>query len=461
MFGQRTRQGKQENQITEGVIWQQLLIFFFPVLFGTFFQQLYNAADVMIVGRFLGKEALSAVGGTAGMLTHVVVGFFVGLSSGAAVLVSQYYGAKRPEMAGYAVHTFMAFSMIMGVVIMILGIWLSPWILVVMGTPKEVVGLSTVYLRIYFLGTIGNLLYNTGASILRAVGDSKRPLYFLMISCTSNILLDLLMIAVLKLGVVGAAAATILSQLMSAVMVMVTLMRTKDMHHLEWRKIGIDRRMLQRMIRIGFPSGLQAVMYGLSNMIIQSGINSLGTDTVAAWTVYTKIEAMVWMLTSSFGIAITTFAGQNYGAGKMDRVRGGVRSCMGMMIGVTVVMSVIIYYWGDRALWWFTSDPEVIRIGIVMMRYLSRVYVAYVAIEILSGALRGVGDSWIPMMLSFGGVCLLRVLWVLFVVPMHRTIRMILFSYPMTWTLTTGLFIGYYLLFSRMRIVKRTGEAGN
>lgn len=464
MFAQRAKggnQGRQENQITEGVIWQQILIFFFPVLFGTFFQQLYNAADVMIVGRFLGKEALSAVGGTAGMLTHVVVGFFVGLSSGAAVLVSQYYGAKRPEMVGYAVHTFMAFSMIMGVVIMILGIWLSPWILVVMGTPKEVVGLSTVYLRIYFLGTIGNLLYNTGASILRAVGDSKRPLYFLMISCTSNILLDLLMIAVLKLGVVGAAAATILSQLMSAVMVMVTLMRTKDMHHLEWRKIGIDRRMLQRMIRIGFPSGLQAVMYGLSNMIIQSGINSLGTDTVAAWTVYTKIEAMVWMLTSSFGIAITTFAGQNYGAGKMDRVRGGVRSCMGMMIGVTVVMSVIIYYWGDRALWWFTSDPEVIRIGIVMMRYLSRVYVAYVAIEILSGALRGVGDSWIPMMLSFGGVCLLRVLWVLFVVPMHRTIRMILFSYPMTWTLTTGLFIGYYLLFSRMRIVKRTGEAGN
>ncbi|MDO4299659.1 MAG: MATE family efflux transporter [Lachnospiraceae bacterium] len=454
-------QEKQENQITEGVIWQQLLIFFFPVLLGTFFQQLYNAADVMIVGRFLGKEALSAVGGTAGMLTHVVVGFFVGLSSGAAVLVSQYYGAKRPEMVGYAVHTFMAFSMIMGVAIMILGIWLSPWILVVMGTPKEVVGLSTVYLRIYFLGTIGNLLYNTGASILRAVGDSKRPLYFLMISCTSNILLDLLMIAVLKLGVAGAAAATILSQLMSAVMVMVTLMRTKDMHHLEWRKIGIDRRMLQRMIRIGFPSGLQAVMYGLSNMIIQSGINSLGTDTVAAWTVYTKIEAMVWMLTSSFGIAITTFAGQNYGAGKMDRVRGGVRSCMGMMIGVTIVMSVIIYYWGGHALWWFTSDPEVIRIGIVMMRYLSRVYVAYVAIEILSGALRGVGDSWIPMMLSFGGVCLLRVLWILFVVPVHRTIRMILFSYPMTWTLTTGLFIGYYLLFSRMRIVKRTGKAEN
>lgn len=459
MFGQKTKQRKHENQITEGVIWQQLLIFFFPVLFGTFFQQLYNAADVMIVGRFLGKEALSAVGGTAGMLTHVVVGFFVGLSSGAAVLVSQYYGAKRPEMVGYAVHTFMGFSIIMGVVIMILGIWLSPRILVIMGTPQEVVGLSTIYLRIYFLGTIGNLLYNTGASILRAVGDSKRPLYFLMISCTSNILLDLLMIAVLKLGVVGAAAATILSQLMSAVMVMVTLMRTKDMHHLEWRKIGIDRRMLQRMIRIGFPSGLQAVMYGLSNMIIQSGINSLGTDTVAAWTVYTKIEAMVWMLTSSFGIAITTFAGQNYGAGKMDRVRGGVRSCMAMMVGVTIVMSLIIYYWGDRALWWFTSDPEVIRIGIIMMRYLSQVYVAYVAIEILSGALRGVGDSWIPMMLSFGGVCLLRVLWVLFVVPMHRTIRMILFSYPMTWTLTTGLFIGYYLLFSRMRIVKRTGKA--
>lgn len=452
MIGRKTAAG---NQITEGVIWQQLLIFFFPVLLGTFFQQLYNAADVMIVGRFLGKEALSAVGGTAGMLTHVVVGFFVGLSSGAAVLVSQYYGAKRPEMVGYAVHTFMAFSIWMGVVIMVLGIWLSPWILVIMGTPEEVVGLSSVYLRIYFLGTIGNLLYNTGASILRAVGDSKRPLYFLMISCTVNIVLDLLMIGVLRLGVVGAAAATILSQLMSAVMVTATLMRTKDMHHLEWKRVSIDRRMLQRMIRIGFPSGLQAVMYGLSNMIIQSGINSLGTDTVAAWTVYTKIEAMMWMLTSSFGIAITTFAGQNYGAGKMERVRGGVRTCMGMMIGVTIVMSAVIYYWGEYALWWFTSDPDVVGIGIVMMRYLSRVYVAYVAIEILSGALRGVGDSWVPMMLSFGGVCLLRVIWVLLVVPKHRTIQMILFSYPMTWVLTTGLFIGYYLLFSRLRVVRR------
>lgn len=452
------REGKTvraENGITEGVIWQQILLFFFPILFGTFFQQLYNAADAMIVGRFVGKEALSAVAGSTGMLTQMVVGFFVGLSSGAAVLVSQYYGAKREDMVGYGVHTFIAFSIVTGAVLTVVGIVLTPWMLEAMGTPAEVMDMSVLYLRVYFGGIVGNLVYNSGAAILRAVGDSKRPLYFLISSCLINIVLDLVLVVFFDLGVLGAALATILCQAMSAGMVLIALMWTKDMHHLEWSQVRIDRKMLQRMIRIGFPSGLQSVMYGISNVIIQSAINSLGTDSVAAWAAYSKIDSMFWMIVSAFGISATTFVGQNFGAKKMDRARKGVRCCMTMTLVSSAVLSVVIFNWGIYGFQLFTSDQSVIAIGVAMMRYLSPVYVTYVSIEILSGALRGVGDCWIPMMLCCGGVCALRVLWTLVAVPLKRDIYMIMFSYPLTWVVTTILFVVYYLFFSQMKVSGR------
>lgn len=448
----------RENQITEGIIWQQLLLFFFPILFGTFFQQLYNAADAMIVGRFVGKEALSAVGGSTGMLTNMIVGFFVGLSSGAAVIISQYYGARRPEMVGYAVHTSIAFSILAGIGIMILGIILAPWMLEAMDTPEDVMELSVLYLRIYFVGIIANLLYNTGAAILRAVGDSKRPLYFLMTSCLVNIVLDVLFVVVLKLGVMGAALATILSQLLSAVLVIQCLMRTEDMYRMEWKQVRLDGRMLGRIIRIGFPAGLQSVMYGFSNVIIQSGINSLGTNTVAAWTAFSKIDSLFWMMINSFGISVTTFVGQNYGAGKPERVRKGVGSCMVMTVAASVFMSWLIYNWGVYGYELFTTDQDVVRIGIEMMRYLAPMYVTYVAIEILSGAMRGVGDCWIPMLLCLVGICVIRVAWVLFAVPLKRDIYTIMFSYPLTWSTTTVLFVIYYLFFSKL---KRVGKKKN
>ena len=442
---------EKKNQITEGRIGKQLLLFFFPILFGTFFQQLYNAADAMIVGRFVGTEALSAVAGSTGMLTQMVVGFFVGLSSGAAVLVSQYYGAEREEMVGYAVHTFMAFSILAGLVMTGLGLILTPWMLEAMGTPTEVLDMSILYLRVYFGGIVGNLIYNSGAAILRAVGDSKRPLYFLISSCLINIVLDVLLVVICDLGVLGAALATILCQAMSAVMVIVALMRTRDMHHLEWRQVRMDSRMLQRMVRIGFPSGLQSVMYGISNVIIQSAINSLGTNSVAAWAAYSKIDSIFWMVVSAFGIAVTTFVGQNFGAGRMERVRGGIRSCMAMTLVSSAVLSVVVFNWGIYGFGLFTSDQEVVTIGVAMMRYLSPLYVTYVSIEILSGALRGVGDCWMPMLLCCGGVCVLRVFWVLVAVPLKRDMYTIMFSYPLTWVVTTILFVVYYFFFSQLK----------
>ncbi|MDO4268846.1 MAG: MATE family efflux transporter [Eubacteriales bacterium] len=444
------------NPITEGVIWQQLLLFFFPILFGTFFQQLYNAADAMIVGRFVGKEALSAVGGSTGMLTQMIVGFFVGLTSGASVITAQYYGARRPEMVGYAVHTAMAFGIVSGAVMTVVGIWLAPAMLAAMGTPEDVIGLSVVYLRIYFLGMIANLVYNTGAAILRAVGDSKKPLHILMFSCLINIFLDVALVVGFRMGVAGAAIATVSSQVLSAGLVVFFLMRTRDMYRLDWRQVRLDQRMLKRIIRIGFPAGLQSVMYGLSNVIIQSGINSLGTNTVAAWAAYSKIDSMFWMTTNSFGIAITTFVGQNYGAGKTDRVHRGVRSCMCMTVAAALALAALIYNWGIYAYDLFTTDGEVVQIGIAMMRFLSPFYVTYVTIEVLSGALRGVGDCWIPMMICCVGVCVLRVTWILAVVPLNRNIYTIMCSYPLTWIVTTIAFAVYYLKYSQLKAAGKT-----
>ena len=285
----------KKNRITEGSIFGQLLLFFFPILFGTFFQQLYNTADAMVVGRFVGKQALAAVGGSTSTLINLLVGFFVGLSSGATVVISQFYGARKADKVHWAVHTSIAFSVIGGIIFMIVGLVGSPWALETMKTPEDVMGHAVVYIRIYFLGIIVNLVYNMGAGILRAVGDSRRPLYFLIASCFTNIILDVLLVAVLRMGVAGAALATITSQLLSAILVVRALMKTDDMYKLEWKKVRIDQRMLQRIVRIGIPAGMQSVMYNISNVIIQAGVNTLGTDNVTAWATYGKVDGLYWI----------------------------------------------------------------------------------------------------------------------------------------------------------------------
>ena len=288
--------GAEYNGITDGVIWQQLLLFFFPILFGTFFQQLYNTADAVIVGHFVGKEALAAVGGTTGTLINLLVGFFVGLSSGATVIISQFYGAKQDSRVSHAVHTAIAFAIAGGFVLMLIGFFGAPLALRAMGTPDDIMEYALVYIRIYFLGTIANLIYNMGAGILRAVGDSKRPLYFLMASCLTNIVLDIVLVVGFHMNVMGAAIATISSQAVSAILVIVVLTRTSDSYKLIFRKLKLHYVLVARIVRIGLPAGLQSVMYSLSNIIIQSSINSLGTDTIAAWTAYGKIDTIYWMI---------------------------------------------------------------------------------------------------------------------------------------------------------------------
>ena len=439
------------NRITEGSIFGQLLLFFFPILFGTFFQQLYNTADAMVVGRFVGKQALAAVGGSTSTLINLLVGFFVGLSSGATVVISQFYGARKADMVHWAVHTSIAFSVIGGVIFMIVGLLGSPWALEAMKTPEDVMGHAVVYIRIYFLGIIVNLVYNMGAGILRAIGDSRRPLYFLIASCFTNIILDVLLVAVLGMGVAGAALATITSQLLSAVLVVRALMKTDDMYKLEWKKVRIDQRMLQRIVRIGIPAGMQSVMYNISNVIIQAGVNTLGTDNVTAWATYGKVDGLYWMMINALGISATTFVGQNFGAGRLDRVRKGAGACMVIGVVLTASVGVVLYNGGHLLVELFTTDQQVQAISMDLLHFMVPTFITYIAIEILSGTLRGVGDAWMPLIITGIGVCAVRVLWIMFVLPHYHTIIGAAFCYPLTWSLTTVAFVIYYYFFSSLR----------
>lgn len=439
------------NPITEGKIGKEMLIFFFPILFGSLFQQIYNAADALIVGRYLGKIALSAVGGSSGMIVMLIVGFFIGLASGAAVLVSQYYGSGNEEKVSRSVHTVMAFSIVCGGVIMVLGIWLAPVMLGWMHTPEDTMEWSIIYLRVYFAGMIGNLIYNAGSGILRAVGDSRRPFIFLVVCCLLNVVLDLLFILVIPMGVFGAALATILSQAVSAVLVIVVMARRKDACRLKLRELRMDRRILMKMIRVGLPAGLGSVMYGLSNTIIQVGVNGLGTDYVAAWATYYKIDGVFWTTIQAFGIAGATFVGQNIGARRDDRVRKSVWVCMGQAAFSSVLLSVLIYLICPWLFPLFSTDAGVNAVGVAMMRYLTRFYVLFVAIEILSGVLRGAGDTFVPMLISGIGVCLIRSLWILLVLPKHHDMYTMMNSYPISWGISSVAFFIYLLGFSKLK----------
>lgn len=447
---------EQKNQITEGVIWKQLLIFFFPIVIGTFFQQIYNTADSIIVGRFVGKEALAAVGGSVNQIVNLMVEVFVGLTSGAAVIVAQFYGAGDRKNLDRTIHTSYAFALTVGILTGLLGIFVSEPVLRLMKTPEELMTGSTIYLHIYFLGIVFNVVYNMGASILRAMGDSRRPLYVLMISCGINILLDIFLVVVLKMGVSGAAVATVSCQGISACFVTGMLMGSHTFTPLKLQKIRFFGRSLISVLRIGIPAALEAAMYTIANLIIQVFVNELGTDTVAAWGTFGKIDAVFWMVINSFGIAITTFVGQNYGAGKTQRMRKSVRICLVMSYSAAFLVSGLLYAFARPLYSLFTTDKGVVQIGVDMLRFLMPSYFLYVVIGIFSGALRGAGRVVVPMILTCGGVCLLRIIWMFGLVPVCPGIKTIMLSYPVSWGITAVLFIIYYI--KKFPKVQKQGE---
>lgn len=435
---------EKPNSILTGSIYKNILMFFFPILLGSFLQQLYSTADALIVGRYVNKEALAAIGATS-YLINILIGFFVGLSAGAAIIISQLYGAKDIHKLSAAVHTSIALSIVSGVVIMIAGIALSPIMLSAMNTPADIIEPSTIYLRVYFLGSIPVLIYNMGSSILRAVGDSKSPLYVLIVCTIVNIVLDIVFVAFLGMGIFGAALATLLSQLISAIIVVIMLMRAELCYKLDLRKIGFQKNVLVEMLKVGLPTGFQAVLYYFSNIIVQSSVNNFGTDTVAAWTAFTRIDNFYWMVIGAFGVSVTTFVGQNFGAGNFDRIKKSVRITYVFTAASAIFLSAVFYIWCEPLLALFTNEAVVINEGVYMFRHYCQYYIFFVGIEVLSGAIRATGDSFIPTVITAIGICGLRMLWIFIAVPASPLISTILFVYPATWFLTSFVFTIYYL----------------
>lgn len=444
--------GKISNGITEGAIFKQLLVFFFPVLLGTLFQQLYNTVDAVIVGRFVGKTALAAVGGSSAHILNLIIGFFTGVSSGAAVIISQYYGAKDDEDVSRSVHTALILAAIGGALMTVLGLLTAPWLLRILNTPQDTMADSLAYLQIIYIGMAPSMVFNMGSAILRAVGDSRRPLYFLMVCCILNIFLDLFFVLQVKMGAAGAAVATIISQFISAVLVCVHLCRCQDSYKLDIHKLRPDPRILRRTVHIGLPSGLQSIMYGLSNLILTSAVNSFGTDTVAAWVAMGKIDTLNWMTLNAMGISLMTFAGQNYGARKLDRVRHSLRLAMLLGFAMAAAVTVLFVTCGRYMLMLFTDDPTVLKIAVLIVLYIAPWYWLYAPIEVFSGGFRGLGDTLIPTIITAIGVCVTRVVWVFTVVPVWHDIQAVCVSYPISWAITSGTFFIYYYYVRKHRL---------
>lgn len=477
------------NPITEGVIWQQILFFFFPLLLSSFFQQLYNTADALIVGRTAGKEALSAVGGSSGSVLIIFIMFYVGFAGGASVPAARFFGAKNTKDLQETIRLSLLISSVLGIAGTVICFGGARAILTAMHTPADILDLSVSYLRIVAPGLIPNALYNMEAAALRAMGDSRRPLAVLIFTCLTNIGLDLLLVAVLGLGAVGAGIATAVCHLLSALLALAFLRKklsvlSPDISSNVSRKtssgVSTDisgknsssgrrkKRLSQRLrtpdslarliLQMGLPLGFAEVMYTFANVILMSVVNGFGTDTVAAYAAYGKIDAIFWMVVGSFGISITTFVGQNIGAGRWDRVMQSIRESTIMMFIVLGAVIAVLYAFAFPLQNLFCTDPDVVAIGTDMMHFLMPFYFFYIPIEILFSALRGMGDSIIPTLITFFGVCVLRSVWGLFIVPLHHTVYMVLLGFPVTWVVSTAAFIIYFRIYMRKRHPEAAGR---
>lgn len=431
------------RQITQGTIWKQLLLFFFPILLGSFFQQMYNTVDTIIVGRFVGTHALAAVGASSPIIS-LINGFFIGLSSGATVILSQHYGAGDHDGSIAAIHTGAVLAILLGLTVTLLGILFSPQILRLTGAPETSIGDAVLYCRIYFSGSLASMLYNMGAGILRAMGDSRRPTLFLIVACVTNILLDLLFVVALDWKVAGVGLATVLSQVISAVLVTLVLCRHRE-YPLQRKALKLHGNLIRRILAIGIPAGMQYVMFDLSNLIVQAGINSFGDTTIAAWTAYIKSDAICWMVSGAFGVAVTTFVGQNFGAQKYDRVRKSVRVAMAMSLTAMASFSAVLLLFRTFILSIYTTDTEVIAIGSRMMTHIVAFNVLFIPVEIFAGAMRGTGYSLQPTLITVFFVCIFRAAWVLIAVTRYHTLEMFTIVYPISWGLASAVFLAVYL----------------
>lgn len=422
----------EKGLMTSGSIPKKIFYFAMPLLLGNLFQQFYSAVDSAIVGRFVGKEALAAIGSSTSMI-NLIVSLFMGIAIGGTVCVSQYYGAGDKEGLHHAIHTIMAFSVVSGAIMSVLGVVLSRKLLILMGTPEDVIGLSSLYFSIFFGGSLALVLYNMGSGLLRAVGDSKRPLYYLIAASLFNIVFDLLFVAVFRWGIAGAALATILAEGLSTVLVMRALICTDQPYKVNIRDIRFYGRQLKNVVRVGLPSGIQNSVVSVSNVVVQSSINAFGTVAMAGCGAYMKIDGFIVLPALSFSMAITTFTGQNMGAGNHDRVRRGMKAGTVMSLGTILVIVIILQFVARPLLEIFSQDEEVVAVGLQMMRVESMGYLLVAFSHMMAGVLRGVGLTKVPMFVMIGCWCVLRMVWIALVARPAGSLTLVLWGYPLTW----------------------------
>lgn len=432
----------KNNNLTEGKIWKVMLRFVLPIFLGTLFQSLYNTIDAIIVGRFAGKEALAAIESVLNF-HRLPVSFFVGLSSGATIIISQYFGANKKDEVSKASHTAILFAIVGGLLLSVLSCILSPFFIRLIKVPEEIFYQAQIYTIICFSGIMVSMIYNIGSGILRALGDSKTPFYILIVSNILNIILDLILVVVFNLGVIGVGFATLISQIASAILIFIILLRTKLDCKIYINKICFYKKYLKEIFRLGLPIGVQSVLYPISNTIIQSSINTFGVNSIAAWAISGKLDFLIWTVSDAFSIAISTFIAQNYGAEKHQRARDGIKVALFMSMIAIFMISFTLYFYNKPLAYFLIDDKNIVDLTSKIIKLIAPLYFIYVIGDVLSGAIRGIGDTFNPMIINIFGICVCRVLWIFFIVPLNPTFFMVLYGFIVSWIITAIMYITY------------------
>ncbi len=433
-----------EINMCNGALFPKILAFSIPLMLSSILQLLFNAADMVVVGRFAGSTALAAVGANASLI-NLLTNLFIGFSVGANVMVAQSYGAKKQREMSETVHSAIVLSLICGCVLLALGIVAAPEILILMGTPEDVLGQAVLYIRIYFSGMPVILLYNFGSSILRAVGDTRRPLYYLLAAGVINIILNLLFVIGFGIGVAGVALATVISQCVSAALIVRCMMHMEGGCRLEIKKLGMKRDQVIQIIRIGLPAGLQGTVFSLSNVLIQSSVNAFGSVAMAGNTAASNIEGFIYMAMNAYHQTALSFCSQNLGAGNYKRIRKVLLECLAMVTFVGLTMGWAAYLFGNQLLGIYSSDPKVIEIGLLRLSVICTTYCLCGIMDVLVGGLRGIGSAVLPMVVSLLGACGFRVLWIFTIFQWEHSLWMLYLSYPVSWLLTAAVHAGCFV----------------
>lgn len=436
--------------ITEGSIWKSIISFAGPIILGMFFQQLYNTCDAIMVGQYVGKEALAAVGGGTGFFINLLLGFCGGLASGANIIIAQFFGAKNHDELSRAVHTSFILAIALGIIVTIAGISLAETAMNVIKTPADIYDYSVEYLRIFFAGVIPMFLYNMGGGIIRAIGDSRTPFFVLVIACFVNIGLDYLFVAIFGWGVAGVAWATVISQVVSMILIFIPLIKSNESYAFRFSKLRTSPHLLKKMIKLGVPSGLYSTMYTISNLIMMTFVNAFPTATIAAWTAWGKLDALFWMTVSSLGMAISTFTGQNYGAKKYDRIKKGAWQGLLLTLLVTGIIIIIFRLFGKTFYGLFVpGEKEVIDIGMKILLFITPAFFLYVPNEIFANVVGGVGKTYVSMIITFLGICCTRLFWLFgfcqgFTAFDANDFIRVITCYPISWLISATMFFSYY-----------------